>query len=125
MEPRLRDKAKKSDHECVSKKLSEFRSDKNDATVVSFDLFCNGKDSGEIVTPDDSTQPIFFRIDRNGDEAVDLIVYDLKRRGRWDISLWDDKFDGHWTLVGYHEDGTLKPTRFESYAEFQRRTASR
>jgi hypothetical protein len=29
------------------------------------------------------------------------------------------------TLVGYHDDGGLKPTRFESYAEFQRRIASR
>jgi hypothetical protein len=24
-------------------------------------------------------------------------------------------------LVGYHDDGSLKPTRFESYAEFQKR----
>ena len=28
-------------------------------------------------------------------------------------------------LIGYHDDGNLKPTRFESYAEFQKRTASR
>jgi S1-C subfamily serine protease len=117
--------SKKNDRECVAKKLSEFRSEDNDATIVSFDLFCTGKDTGEIVTPDDRSLPIMFRIDRNGDGAADVKVFDLKRRGRWDISFWDEKYDGHWTLVGYHEDGGLKPTRFESYAEFQRRTASR
>jgi Trypsin-like peptidase domain len=116
---------KKSDRECVAKRLSEFRSERNDATVVSFDVFCTGKDTGELVTPDDRNQAIFLRIDRNGDGVADVKVFDLKRRGRWDISFWDEKYDGHWTLVGYHDDGGLKPTRFESYAEFQRRTASR
>jgi hypothetical protein len=37
----------------------------------------------------------------------------------------DNRIDGHWSLVGYHDDGGLKPTRFESYAAFQKRTASR
>jgi hypothetical protein len=48
----------------------------------------------------------------NGDGRADVIVFDFKRRGKWDLSFWDEQFDGHWTLVGYHDDGSLKPTRF-------------
>ena len=118
-------KTAKSDTGCKPKELSKFRSEQNDATVVSFDMFCTGKDTGELVTPDDQSQAIFLRLDRNGDGRVDLIIFDLKRSGRWDLSFWDENFTGHWTLVGYHDDGSLKPTRFESYAEFQKRTASR
>jgi S1-C subfamily serine protease len=117
--------ATKSDRECKPKQLSKFRNEQNDATVVSFDMFCTGKDTGELVTPDDQSQAIFLRLDRNGDGRVDLIIFDLKRSGRWDLSFWDENFTGNWTLVGYHDDGSLKPSRFESYAEFQKRTASR
>ena len=118
-------KTPKGDRECKPKQLSKFRSEQNDATVVSFDMFCTGKDTGELVTPDDQGQAIFLRLDRNGDGHADVIIFDLKRSGRWDLSFWDENFTGHWTLVGYHDDGSLKPTRFESYDEFQKRVASR
>ena len=110
---------------CKVKKLATFRNAENNATVTSFDFFCTGKDSAEYVVPDDKSQAIFLRLDRNGDGRADAIIFDLQRRGRWDLSFWDENFTGQWTLVGYHDDGTLKPTRFESYAEFQRRIASR
>lgn len=110
---------------CKPKELSKFRNDNNDATVVSFDMFCSGQDqdTGELVTPDDQSKAIFLRLDRNGDGNVDAIIFDLKRRGKWDLSFWDEKFEGNWTLVGYHDDGSLKPTRFESYDEFQKRAS--
>ena len=111
--------------QCEPKELSRFRSEKNDATVVSFDMFCTGKDNAEYVTPDDKSKAILLRLDRNGDGNVDAVIFDFKQSGKWDLSLWDEKFEGHWTLVGYHDDGTLKPTRFESYAEFQKRVANR
>jgi hypothetical protein len=44
--------------------------------------------------------------------------------GRWDLSFWDEKFNGYWTLVGCQDDGSLAPTRFESYVEFQKRVAT-
>jgi hypothetical protein len=88
-------------------------------------MYCTGKDSAEYVTPDAQDQAIFLRLDRKGDGKVDAIIFDFKRRGKWELSFWDENFGGHWTLVGYHDDGSLKPTRFESYADFQKRTASR
>jgi S1-C subfamily serine protease len=117
-------KTPKSDRGCELKELSRFRNANNNATVISYDMFCTGKDNAEYVIPDKQSEAIFLRLDRNGDGIVDAIIYDLKRRGKWDLSIWDEKFDGHWTLVGYHDDGSLKPTRFESYAEFQKRTPS-
>ena len=117
--------AKKSDRECKPKQLSKFRNESNDATIVSVDMFCTGKDTGELVTPDDKSQAIYLRLDRNGDGHADVIFFDLKRSGRWDLSFWDENYTGNWTLVGYHDDRSLKPTRFESYAEFQKRVASR
>jgi hypothetical protein len=87
-------------------------------------MFCNGKTSGEYVTPDAQTDAVFLRVDRNGDGKADVIFYDLKRLGKWNISFWDEKYNGQWNLVGYHDDGTLKASRFESYAAYQKRLAS-
>jgi S1-C subfamily serine protease len=122
---RIAQPAPKSDQGCKSKELSRFRSHENDASVIAFDMFCTGKDSAELVIPDNKTKAVFLRLDRNGDGNADAIIFDFKRRAKWDLSFWDEKFQGYWTLVGYHDDGSLKPTRFESYAEFQKRMASR
>jgi S1-C subfamily serine protease len=108
--------------QCKPKVLSKYRSADNTSQITSLDMFCEGKASGEYVVPDKPSAPIFLRVDRNGDGKADVVFFDLKRSGKWDVSWWDDKFTGQWSLVGYHDDGTLKPSRFESYAEYQRRT---
>jgi hypothetical protein len=63
----------------------------------------------------------------DGDRAARIIqdALGIESNGRWDLSFWDEKFNGYWTLVGYHGDGSLAPTRFESYAEFQKRVAAK
>jgi S1-C subfamily serine protease len=109
---------------CTPKALSKFRNKADNAAVTTYDVFCTGKTSGEYVVPDKPTDPIFLRVDRNGDGKGDVIFVDLKRSGKWNISYWDESFNGEWTLVGYHEDGTLKPTKFESFAAYQKRLAS-
>ena len=110
---------------CRPRVVSKFRSRHNDAMIVAYDMFCTNKVSGEYVIPDKPTDAIFLRVDRNGDGKADVIYFDLKRRGKWDISFWDDKFIGRWSLVGYHDDGSLRPSRFESFATYQRRLARR
>jgi S1-C subfamily serine protease len=113
---------KKAD--CSPKVLTKYRDKANSASITSYDMFCDGKASGEYVTPDKQTDAVFLRVDRNGDGKADIMFFDLKRRGKWDISFWDEKYSGQWTLVGYHDDGTLKASRFESYAAYQKRLAS-
>jgi S1-C subfamily serine protease len=110
--------------DCNPKELSKYRDKANSVSITSYDMFCNGKPSGEYVTPDKPAEAVFLRVDRNGDGKADVIFFDLKRLGKWDISFWDEKFSGQWTLVGYHDDGTLKASRFESYSTYQRRLAS-
>jgi len=110
-----------SNANCKPKVLSKYRSSDNSSSITSLDMFCDGRASGEYVIPDKASAAVFLRVDRNGDGKADVIFFDLKRSGKWDISWWDDKYTGQWSLVGYHDDGTLKPTRFESYADYQKR----
>jgi S1-C subfamily serine protease len=113
-----------SKNECEPKEISRFRNNANNAAVISYDLNCSGKADGNYIVPDQKTDAIVLTLDRNGDGRPDVVFFDFKRAGRWDLSFWDAKFEGKWTLVGYHDDGTLKPTRFERYEEFQRRRAA-
>jgi S1-C subfamily serine protease len=106
---------------CEPREISRFRRKANDADVISYDLNCSGKANAAYTVPDRKTEPIELTWDRNGDGRTDVIYYDFKRRGKWDLSFWDANFEGKWTLVGYHDDGSLKPSRFESYADFERR----
>jgi S1-C subfamily serine protease len=124
-ENRVAQKSKEQSGSCTPKELSQFRNKENNATIISYDLFCTGKDTGERVIPDDTTKAIFLRMDRNGDGQADVIFFDLKRRGKWDMSWWDENYSGEWTLVGYHDDGSATPSRFESFAAYQKRVVSR
>jgi S1-C subfamily serine protease len=107
------------------KEMGRFRNKENNAAVISYDLNCSGKVNADYIVPDRKTEAITLRWDRNGDGRVDVVFFDFKRRGKWDLSFWDANFEGRYTLVGYHDDGSLKPTRFESYADFQKRLAAR
>jgi S1-C subfamily serine protease len=110
---------------CKPKEFSKSRNKANDSTVIAYDLTCGGKVNSNYIIPDKKSDAIMLTWDRNGDNVPDVIFFDLKRRGKWDLSYWDDKFEGHWTLVGYHDDGSLKPSRFESFDTFKKRLAER
>jgi S1-C subfamily serine protease len=112
---------KKTD--CEPKEISKSRNKANDASVIEYDIYCNGKVNADYVIPDKQSEAIMFMVDRKGYGRPDIIYFDLNRQGKWDLSFWDENFDGHWTLVGYHPDGSLTPSRFESYDAFQKRLA--
>jgi S1-C subfamily serine protease len=113
-----------SENSCEPKEMSRFRNKENNAAVISYDLNCSGKTNANYIVPDRKTDAIMLTLDRNGDGRPDVLFFDFKRRGKWDLSFWDAKFEGRWTLVGYHDDGSLKPTRFERYEDFQQRLAA-
>jgi hypothetical protein len=89
------------------------RDQANQANVFGYDTNCSGKINAESIVPDKQSDPVMLRVDRNGDGRADVIYFDYQRRNKWDLSLWDENYDGHWTLVGYHPDGSLIPSRFE------------
>jgi len=110
---------------CQSKQVFRSRNKENDSLLVGYDTNCGGKANAIYVTPDKQSDPIMLKVDRNGDGRADVIFFDYKRKGNWELSFWDENYDGHWTLVGYHPDGSLKPSRFESYETFRSRVAGR
>ncbi len=114
--------ASSSKPKCKSKELSRWRTEENDATVLGFDFACWGKMDATLTYPDDVSKPISLQMDRNHDGRFDVGIVG-NRQGRWVLSLWDENFDGLWDLVGYHDDGRLRPTRFESYADYLERLA--
>jgi hypothetical protein len=111
-EPKVTSAASKP---CRPKIVFEGRSKDGKASIRNLDMDCSGKVNASLMVPDDKTQPIEFRFDKNGDGKPDVWILDEDRDGRWDISFWDTDFDGKPDLVGFHPDGELKPTRFEKY----------
>jgi hypothetical protein len=114
-----------SKKECEPREVSRFRNQQNNATVIAYDTKCSGNADATYNIPDNKAEPFTLSQDRNGDGRVDVIYFDFKRQGKWDLSFWDEDFSGHWSLVGYHPDGSIVPTRFESYDVYQRRMARR
>jgi S1-C subfamily serine protease len=110
---------------CEAKELSRFRNKKNDATIVAYDTKCIGHANANLIIPDAKSESIMYEVDRNDDGRPDVVFFDLKQQKKWDISFWDEKFEGHWTLVGYHPDGKMTPSSFESYDKFRSRLAAR
>jgi Trypsin len=106
---------------CEPKEIFRSRNKANDAVVIEYDINCSGRVDADYVIPDKKTEAIRLLRDRNGDGQPDVVYFDLERRGKWDLSFWDENFSGHWTLVGYHLDGSLQPTSYESYEVFQAR----
>ena len=100
---------------CKVKELFRGENTQKTGTVIGFDLDCDGIVDSELRTPYDQRQPIQYVVDRNDDGRPDVIVFDMERKGKWKFSFWDNDYDGQWDLVGFHDDGSLKASRYESY----------
>ena len=107
--------------------FSEGFIDRNDGAYVK-----RGKSSlgwtGFWNFPKDSSEYGGFYIDRNNDDAGDLlIVVERIYKGgklegfRYIASFWDQDFDGENDLFGHHETNKMWPNRWESYAAWKKR----
>jgi len=110
---------------CTPKQVYKGKTKDNKGEMVAYDTQCSGQIDFEIIAPFNKSQPIIARLDRNKDGKVDVLVFDFERDGKWDLSYWDNDFDGTWDSVGFHPDGEMDPTRYETYASFQARVAKR
>lgn len=91
------------------------RNKANNGHIVQYDTNCDGRIDFSFSVSDDPKVPKQALIDGNFDGKVDIIVDDLDRDGRWDISYHDVDYDEVIDLIGRHPDGKLKPSRFEKY----------
>lgn len=88
---------------------------------ANWDTDCDGQVDLDSITPDDKSEDVIIRIDKNGDKVPDIIyVADraLFNLGKTFIksSFWDTNYDGVWDLAGLHPDGSSKPSRFEKFS---------
>lgn len=101
---------------CKVKELSTGEDKDEDGifNYVLLDVFCTGKANALIKVPTDSTKPIKYLVDTNSDGKFDIVVLDLDRDKKWDISYHDTNFDGIPDLVGKHPDGNIMPSSYEA-----------
>jgi S1-C subfamily serine protease len=104
---------------CEGKVLFRGKNADGTAEMISIDTECNGKINAQYIYPFDTSKPYRFEMDSNYDHKVDMEAFSYKRNNQWDISFWDNNFDGVYDVVGIHADGTLTPTSFISYDEYQ------
>jgi S1-C subfamily serine protease len=98
---------------CSGQMLFNGRTKSNDATLKMFSLKCDQIADAWEVFPDDKSKPVQFNFDpdRKGKSAI--VVLSDPATGKWGKSFWDFFQDRSFAVIGYHEDGKLKPTRFE------------
>jgi S1-C subfamily serine protease len=96
--------------ECTqSRVVFQGRNRPNNAFLLMISFHCDNTADITIVTPDDTTQPIYALVDRKRRGKPEGIIYDLRRSGKWDLSFWDQTFDGTFAWKGVHPDGELMP----------------
>ena len=87
-------------------------------TWYNYDTNCDGQAEFDVIVPDDKSEDVYIRVDRNGDKVPDVIYagdhasFDLGKM-IITLSIWDTNYDGVWDITGFHPDGSLKPSRFE------------
>jgi S1-C subfamily serine protease len=99
---------------CSERMLFNGRTKSDDAGVRTFSLRCdNIADAWEVI-PDDKSKAVHrhYDPDRSGKAAI-VVFSDLPRTGKWETSHWDFFRDGTFAVIGRHEDGKIRPTRFE------------
>ncbi len=101
--------------DCEPTILKRSRNKENNADVTLIDLTCDGRWDAIYTEPDDQSKSISLQIDSKDTGRIDIVVYDTNRDGKWDISYHDVDGDGKPDLVGYHPDGNVKASRFETY----------
>jgi len=98
---------------CSPKLLFEGRNNANDAFIRRFSLRCDAFADLVYVLPDKVSEPLWALFDTKRRDKADICVIDGTRSGNWKISYWDVDFDDTFPLKGIHQNGDLKPVRFE------------
>jgi len=99
---------------CSGPMLFNGRAKSNDAGLRTYSLRCDNVADLWEVFPDDKSKAVrrLYDPDRAGKASI-IVFSDLGRTGRWETSYWDFFRDGTFAVVGRHEDGKIRPTRFE------------
>ena len=107
---------------CDPKLIFKGRTDKDNANIESYELNCSGKKNIDFIYPDDVKHPFLARLFRNTVDKADVIIYSYKRDSKWNLSYWDNSYDGTWSTVGLHTNGELAPTSYVARTEYDKKS---
>jgi hypothetical protein len=89
------------------------RNKANNAGLKTFSSKCDGVADAWEVFPDDKSKPVELYIDRNRSGKSSIVILTNAKTGKWEKSFWDFFRDETFAVVGHHDDGSIKPSRFE------------
>jgi S1-C subfamily serine protease len=99
---------------CSAQMVFNGRTKSDDAGLKAFSLRCDNMADAWELFPDDKTKPIQFHFDpdRTGKSSI-IVVRSNTPTGKWETSYWDFFRDRTFAVIGRHDDGKIRPTRFE------------
>jgi hypothetical protein len=98
---------------CSGQTVFNGRAKSNDALVRTYSLRCDNVVDAWQLFPDDKSRPIQFHFDPDRIGKSSIVVRSNVATGKWETSYWDFFRDRTFSVIGRHDDGKLKPTRFE------------
>ena len=98
---------------CSGQIVFNGRTQLNDAGLKTFSLKCDNQADAWELFPDDKSKPVEFHLDPDRSGRSSVVIFSKMRSGRWDFSLWDFFRDQSFAVIGRHDDGKIRPTRFE------------
>jgi len=98
---------------CSGQVIFDGRTKSGDANLKVLSLRCDNTADAWYVVPDDKTKPTRFVFDPERRGKSSIIVLSNPKTGKWETSLWDLFRDETYAVIGRHDDGQLRPTRFE------------
>jgi hypothetical protein len=96
-----------------AKTVFEGRNQKNDASLRMISFQCDDYPDIILVAPDNKKEPVFAQVDLKRRGKPEGVVFDLKRSGKWNTSVWDSQLDDTFASRGIHPDGKLMPSSYE------------
>ena len=98
---------------CAAKLIFNGRTKLGDAKLQMFSLRCDDQVDAWRISPDDKSKAVQLHFDPDHSGKSSVVVLSNVATGKWQSSYWDFFRDQTFAVVGRHEDGKLKPTRFE------------
>jgi S1-C subfamily serine protease len=98
---------------CKWQPIFNGRNKANDSGLKTFSSKCDGVADAWEIFSDDKSKPVQLHIDRNRTGKSSIVVLSNAATGKWETSFWDFFQDRTFAVIGHHDDGTIKPTRFE------------
>jgi S1-C subfamily serine protease len=103
--------------QCKPQVTFKGRDDKSTMSIVEYDSNCDGIADLIYTKPDDASEPVRIFVDEDENGEPEGVILSFKRNDFFNVSYWDSNGDGKFDTVGYHPDGSIKPSSFGPYIE--------